>query len=94
MGINQKAEAVFSVRNICRIRFLFCRGLAKLRDYFLKAASNSSLTFYINFTCMNVKSVTATPKELLYVYVDRFNFRCFTRMDYIHYNVDLHAPVI
>lgn len=43
---------------------------------------------------MNVKSVTATPKKLLYTYVDRFNFRCFTRMDYIYYSADLHAQVI
>lgn len=43
---------------------------------------------------MNVKSVSATPKELLYMYVDRFNFRCLTGLDYIHHNVDLHAQVI
>lgn len=43
---------------------------------------------------MNIKSVTASPKELLYVYVGRFNFRYSTRTDYIHYNIDLHAQVI
>ena len=72
----------------------FAEVLINVRDYFLKAASNSALTFYTNFTCMNFKFLTAAPKELLYTYVDRFNFRCFTRMDYIHYNVDLHAQVI
>lgn len=63
-------------------------------DYFLKTASNSPVTFSISFTCMNIKSVTATPGELSCVYIDRFNFRCFTRMDYVHCGVDLHAQVI
>jgi len=72
----------------------FAQVWINFRDCILNAASNSSPTFHTNFTCMNVKSVTATPKELLYLYVDRFNFRCFTRMDYIHYNLDLHAQVI
>lgn len=65
-----------------------------VRDYFLKAASNSSLTFSINSTCMNIKSVTATPGELSCMYTDRFNLRCFTRMDFAHCGVDLHAQVI
>lgn len=65
-----------------------------VRDYFLKTASNSSLTFSINSTCMNIKSVTATPGELSCMYIDRFNFRCFARMDYVHSGVDLHAQVI
>lgn len=94
MGINQKAQAIFSVRTICRIRFLFAGVWINFGDYNLNAASKSSLTFSIDFTCMNVKSVTASPKELLYMYVDRFNFRYSTRMDYIHYNIDLHAQVI
>lgn len=88
----KKLKEYFQLEEFIGSDSSFAEAWVNFKDYIFK--SSSSLNFYINFTCVNVKSVTATPKKLWYVYADRFNFRCFTRMDYIYYNVDLHAQVI